>query len=87
MPCGVVAPRGPSLANAPQSNGYTTPNSIVPDLVTHFTGFFGPRSWHPGGAFVMMGDSSVHFMSDSTNATILHSLHSISGHEPIPDME
>ena len=34
---------------ATQTNGYNPPNSPIPDVVTHFTGFFGPRSWHANG--------------------------------------
>ena len=30
------------------TNGYTTPNNRIPDLVMHHTGYFGPRSWHVG---------------------------------------
>ena len=32
------------------TNGYSPPNSKIPDIVTHFTGFFGPRSYHGVGA-------------------------------------
>ncbi|HXY33725.1 MAG TPA: DUF1559 domain-containing protein [Planctomycetaceae bacterium] len=63
------------------TNGYNPPNSRIPDLVTHFTGFFGPRSWHPSGAFVLMGDGSVQFMADALDVSICHALHSRNGGE------
>lgn len=37
-------------ALATMTNGYNPPNSRVPDLVTHFTGYFGPRSYHTAGS-------------------------------------
>ncbi len=67
------------------TNGYTTPNSPIPDLVTHFTGYFGPRSWHPGGANVLMGDGSVQFFTDEIDATLQRNLHSINGGEVVSD--
>jgi len=63
------------------TNGYNPPNSIIPDVVIHFTGFFGPRSWHTGGAHVLLGDGAVRFLSDSTDATLHRGLHSRSGEE------
>ena len=65
------------------TNGYTTPNSRIPDLVVHFTGFFGPRSFHPGGANVLMADGSVNFLSASIDATIHRALHSANGGEVV----
>ncbi len=47
----------------------------------HFTGFFGPRSWHPNGALVLMGDGSVQFLADSMDVTICQELHSRNGGE------
>lgn len=67
------------------TNGYTTPNSTIPDLVTHFTGYFGPRSWHSGGANVLMGDGSVQFFTDAIDVTLQRSLHSINGGEVVSD--
>ena len=57
------------------TNGYTTPNSRIPDLVTHFTGFFGPRSWHTGGAHLLLGDGTVRFVSGSIDVNTLRALH------------
>lgn len=65
------------------TNGYTTPNSRIPDLVTHFTGFFGPRSYHTGGAQVLLGDGSVRLLPDGIDATLHRSLHSRNGSEVI----
>jgi len=65
------------------TNGYNTPNSRIPDVVTHFTGFFGPRSWHTGGAHLLMGDGTVRFVSDNIDAALHRSLHSRNGGEVI----
>ncbi len=65
------------------TNGYNPPNSRIPDVVTHFTGFFGPRSWHPSGAFVLLGDGSVQFMADAIDVSICHALHTRNGGEMI----
>jgi prepilin-type processing-associated H-X9-DG protein len=65
------------------TNGYTTPNSRIPDVVVHFTGFFAPRSFHPGGANVVMVDGSVHFLSASINVATCRALHSRNGKEVI----
>lgn len=65
------------------TNGYSTPNSRVPDLVTHFTGFFGPRSWHTGGASVGFGDGGVRFLPDGIDAQVHQNLHSRDGGEVV----
>jgi prepilin-type N-terminal cleavage/methylation domain-containing protein len=65
------------------TNGYTTPNSRIPDVVTHFTGFFGPRSFHTGGASALLGDGSVRFLSDSINAAVHRGIHSRAGGEVV----
>ena len=65
------------------TNGYTPPNSRVPDIVTHWTGYFGPRSWHTGGANVLLGDGAVRFLSDSIDVNLHRSLHSTSGGEVV----
>jgi prepilin-type N-terminal cleavage/methylation domain-containing protein/prepilin-type processing-associated H-X9-DG protein len=65
------------------TNGYTPPNSTIPDLVMHHTGYFGPRSWHPGGANVLLGDGAVRFFGDDIDATLHRSLHSRNGGEII----
>jgi prepilin-type processing-associated H-X9-DG protein len=65
------------------TNGYLPPNSRVPDLVVHATGFFGPKSYHPSGAQVAFGDGSVRMLSDSLDATVCRALHSINGGEAV----
>jgi prepilin-type N-terminal cleavage/methylation domain-containing protein len=67
------------------TNGYSPPNSRIPDVVTHFTGFFGPRSYHPAGANVLIGDGSVRLLSNNTNAAICRGLHSRDGGESLLD--
>ncbi len=65
------------------TNGYTAPNSVIPDVVMHFTGYFGPRSWHPGGANVLLGDGSVRFFANSIDIVVQRALHSINGGEAV----
>lgn len=63
------------------TNGYTTPNSRIPDIVTHWTGYFAPRSYHADGANVVMGDGSVRFISVSIETELHRGLHSRDGGE------
>ncbi len=63
------------------TNGYQPPNSRIPDLVTHHTGYFGPRSWHSGGAMVGLCDGSVRVLSDGLDTGICRALHSRDGGE------
>jgi prepilin-type processing-associated H-X9-DG protein len=65
------------------TNGYSPPNSRIPDVVIHATGFFGPKSYHPFGAQVAFGDGSVRMLSDSLDATVCRALHSITGGEVV----
>jgi len=65
------------------TNGYTPPNSKVPDVVIHASGFFGPRSFHPSGAQVAFGDGSVRMLSDGLDAAVCRALHSINGGEHV----
>ena len=65
------------------TNGYLPPNSRLPDVVTHWTGFFGPRSFHTGSANVLMGDGSVRTLSDSMDTSLAHALHSKNGGEVV----
>lgn len=67
------------------TNGYNTPNSHIPDTTLHGTGFYGPRSFHTGGANVLFGDGSVRSLSDSINRTIHQSLHTCRGGEIVSD--
>jgi prepilin-type N-terminal cleavage/methylation domain-containing protein/prepilin-type processing-associated H-X9-DG protein len=63
------------------TNGYSPPNSRIPDVVTHFTGFFAPRSFHPNGANLMMGDGSVKFVPSSMDVIVCRRLHSANGND------
>ncbi len=63
------------------TNGYLSPNSHTPDIVTHWTGYFAPRSYHTGGAHLLFADGSVHFLSDSTDVQLHRNLHSANGGE------
>ncbi len=67
------------------TNGFLTPNSEIPDYVVHWTGFFGPRSFHRGGAHVLFADAHVAFLSDATDAALHRGLHSINGGEPVAE--
>jgi prepilin-type processing-associated H-X9-DG protein len=65
------------------TNGYNPPNSRIPDVVTHFTGFFGPRSFHDGGAHALLCDGSVRYLSNSTDTALHRAIHSRDGREPV----
>ena len=65
------------------TNGFLTPNSRIPDYVVHWSGFFGPRSWHSGGASVLFADGHVAFLTDETDAAVHRALHSINGGEVV----
>ncbi len=77
--------RGVSWAATTQgnslTNGFLPPNSPIPDYVIHWSGFFGPKSHHAGGANVLFADGHVAFLSASTDATLHRGLHSINGGE------
>ena len=65
------------------THGYNTPNSRIPDMQVHGTGFFGPRSLHTGGAHALFGDGTVRFLSASTDVTLHRALHSRNGGETV----
>lgn len=65
------------------TNGYSPPNSRIPDVVTHFTGFFGPRSFHDGGAHALLCDGSVRYLSNSIDTAMHRAIHSRDGREPV----
>lgn len=65
------------------TNGYQSPNSRTPDIVTHFSGYFGPRSFHTGGANVGKADGSVTFLSNGLEQSICQALHSCDGGEVV----
>ena len=88
---GSAAMRGRGLAWAATTagnsltNGFTTPNSRTPDYIVHWSGFFGPKSYHPGGAHVLFGDGRVQLLSDSVDTHMHRSIHSINGSEVVSD--
>jgi prepilin-type N-terminal cleavage/methylation domain-containing protein len=65
------------------TNGYNTPNSRIPDVMMHGVGFYGPRSFHTGGAHVLLGDGAVRFLSDNIDVRIHRHLHSRNGGETV----
>ena len=65
------------------TNGFLPPNSLIPDYVVHWSGFFGPKSFHAGGANVLFGDGRVALLSDRTDTTLHRALHSINGGEQV----
>jgi hypothetical protein len=44
---------------------------------------YGPSSFHPGGAFHLLGDGSVRFLSENINATVYDALASRAGREVV----
>jgi prepilin-type N-terminal cleavage/methylation domain-containing protein len=69
------------------TNGYLSPNNVIPDVVTHFTGFYGPRSFHTGGAHAGMVDGSIQYLSNSIDTTIVRALHSCNGGEIVTELQ
>lgn len=65
------------------TNGFLPPNSEIPDYVVHWSGFFGPRSWHKGGANVLYADAHVAFLGESIDPDLHRALHSINGGEVV----
>ena len=63
------------------TNGFPPPNSRIPDYVAHWSGFFGPKSYHPGGANVLFGDGRVKGLAEGMDPATLRALHSINGGE------
>ena len=79
--------RGVSWAATTQgnslTNGFLPPNSRIPDYVVHWSGFFGPKSYHPGGANVLCADGHVVFLAQDTDASLHRAFHSIAGGEAV----
>ncbi len=65
------------------TNGFLTPNSTIPDYVVHWSGFFGPKSHHRGGATVLFGDGRVVVLGEEIDAALHRGLHSINGGEVV----
>jgi prepilin-type N-terminal cleavage/methylation domain-containing protein len=71
-----------SPANAPVSLNYT-PYYDDGDLVCNY----GPSSMHPGGAFHLYGDASVHFLSNNIATAVYVALCTRAGGETIDHVE
>lgn len=82
---GALRGRGISWANTGTmctlTNGYSPPNSRIPDMAVHNTGFFAPRSFHSGGAVVALGDGSVRLLNNDIDTLLHRNLHSANGGE------
>jgi prepilin-type N-terminal cleavage/methylation domain-containing protein len=65
------------------TNGFLTPNSRIPDIAIHWSGFFGPKSFHRGVAQVLFGDGRVVALPETIDKTVHRSLHSINGGEVV----
>jgi type II secretory pathway pseudopilin PulG len=72
-----------SLSANVATNGYNTPNSRIPDITMHGSGYYGPRSLHTGGAHALLGDGAVRFLSDNIDVATHWALHSRNGNEVI----
>lgn len=62
-------------------NGYLPPNSRIPDFTAHGRLWSGPRSFHPGGAHLGMGDGRVVFASESIDLPLFRGLFTRAGGE------
>lgn len=65
------------------TNGYNTPNSTIPDISFHGSGYYGPRSHHMSGALVVFGDCSTSMLSNSIDQRIHRLLHGIDDGEVV----
>ena len=66
-------------------NGYLPPNSLIPDVTAHGRLWSGPRSWHSGGAQMVMGDGSVRFVGENVDLVTFRALFTLAGREIIGD--
>lgn len=62
-------------------NGYLTPNHRVPDFTAHGRLWSGPRSLHPGGAQVQLGDGRVQFVGEAVDLRVFRGLFTRAGGE------
>lgn len=67
---------GPCAINC--SNAKTHPHRALQDAA-------GLYSWHTGGALVLLGDGSVHFLSENLSSAIIAGLVTRSGNETVGD--
>ncbi|QDU02318.1 Type II secretion system protein G precursor [Gimesia chilikensis] len=72
-----------SVPFGPVMNGYLTPNSKVPDAVSGSSKLTAARSYHTGGANVVLCDGSVRFVGDSIDVTLYRGLWTRAGGEVI----
>ncbi len=77
---------GSTLTANVTTNGYNTPNSRIPDITMHGSGYFGPRSFHAGGAHALFGDGTVRFLSDSIDLILHRNLHSRNGGDTVGEI-
>ena len=79
--------RGVSWAATTQgnslTNGFLTPNSRIPDYVIHWSGFFGPKSFHPSGALALYADGHVALLGERIDVAVHRAIHSIDGGEVV----
>ncbi len=76
-----------SLTANVTTNGFNTPNSKIPDISFHGSGYYGPRSMHTGGANVVLGDGSVRFLSNSIDMHLHRAIHCIHGGEVVGEFQ
>lgn len=63
------------------TNGFLPPNSDIPDYVVHWSGLFGPKSFHGSMANVLFADGSVRGLVQGMDRDLHRDLHSRSGGE------
>ena len=62
-------------------NTYSSPNPPYADWFGRGNGFFAARSFHPGGANSARADGSVHFVSETIDASTWRAMGTIAGGE------
>ncbi len=70
-----------SVPEGPVMNGYLTPNSLIPDVMSGSNKLTASRSWHPGGVNVLMMDGIVRTLNDSIDRNVYRGLWTRSGGE------
>lgn len=55
-----------------------------PEDTEEYNGQACPRSLHPGGVHVLLGDGTVHFVADRIDPEVWHALHTRAGGEMMP---